>query len=86
VEEPVPTLSVWNVIIVTADLPEELVYQLTRALYEHNDYLRKIHPFARFTTTENTIEHAPIPLHPGAVRYLREQGLSLPEGLVPPGA
>lgn len=85
VEDPVPTLSVWNVIICTADLPDDLVYELTRALFEHRDYLEKIHPFARFSTPQNSVEHAPIPLHPGSTRYLREQGLSLPAALAPQG-
>jgi TRAP transporter TAXI family solute receptor len=75
VDRSVPTISVWNVIICTADLPEELVYDLTRVLFENNDYMQQIHPFARYTTPENTVEHSPIPLHPGAAKYLKEKYL-----------
>jgi TRAP transporter TAXI family solute receptor len=82
VDQAVPTISVWNVIICTADLPAELVYDLTRVLFENSEYLERIHPFARHTTPENTVAHAPIPLHPGAVRYLRQQGLTVPDELV----
>ena len=85
VDEPVPTLSVWNVIICNADLSEDLVYSLTKVLFEHNDYMQKIHPFARFTTPQNTVKHAPIPLHPGTIRYLKESGLAVPDSLVPEG-
>ncbi|MCK4340774.1 MAG: TAXI family TRAP transporter solute-binding subunit [Phycisphaerae bacterium] len=85
VDSPVPTLSVWNVIICQADLPEDLVYKLTKVLFEHNDDMRTIHPFARFTTPENTVERAPIPLHPGTIKYLKEIGLTIPDGLVPKG-
>lgn len=82
VEAAVPTLNVWNVIICTASLDEDLVYDLTRTLFENNEYLRKIHPVARFTTAENTVKHSPIPLHPGALRLLREKGLEIPDRLV----
>jgi len=85
VDNPVPTLSVWNVIICNADLPEDLIYDLTRVLFENNDYMVKIHPFARFTTMENTIKHSPIPLHPGSIKYLREKGLVIPDNLIPKG-
>jgi TRAP transporter TAXI family solute receptor len=82
VDASVPTLNVWNVIICTASLEEDLVYDLTRTLFENNAYLCKIHPFARFTTAENTVKHSPIPLHPGTIRLLREKGLEIPERLV----
>jgi len=82
VEEPVPTISVWNVIICKADLPEDLVYDLVRVLYEQHEYMQKIHPFARYTTAQNAAEHSPIPLHPGTVRYLREVGLGVADRLI----
>jgi len=82
-DEPVPTISVWNVIICTADLAEDLVHDLIKVLFEQNDYMQNIHPFARFTTPENTVRHAPIPLHPGTIKYLREAGFTISETLVP---
>lgn len=83
VDEPVPSLSVWNVIICQAGLPEDLVYDLARVLFENNDHMQKIHPYARYTTPENTVRHSPIPLHPGTVRYLREKGLTVADELLP---
>jgi TRAP transporter TAXI family solute receptor len=82
-EAPVPTISVWNVIICKSDLPADLIYQLVKVLFESNEYMKKIHPMARFTTPENTVKHSPIPLHPGAVRYLKEKGLEVPAELMP---
>ncbi len=83
VDKPVPTLSVWNVIICKRDLPEDLVYQLTKTLFENNDYLQKIHPFARYTTPENAVAKTPIPLHPGAIRAIEEKGVKVPDRLRP---
>ena len=83
VDQPVPTLSVWNVIICKRDLPEDLVYQLTKTLFENIDYLKKIHPFARYTTPDNAVAKTPIPLHPGAIRAIEEKGVKVPDRLRP---
>ena len=32
-------------------------------------------------TPENTVEHSPIPLHTGTIKYLLEKGLEVPERL-----
>jgi TRAP transporter TAXI family solute receptor len=61
------------------DLPGQswttaMVYNLVKALYEHNDYLLKIHPSAAYTTPENAVKYSPIPLHPGTIKYLKEKG------------
>ncbi|MBN2124062.1 MAG: TAXI family TRAP transporter solute-binding subunit [Deltaproteobacteria bacterium] len=74
--------SVWNTFICNAEVDADLVYRLTKAVFEHQDYMIKIHPFAKFTTPENAAQHSVIPLHPGAVRYLQEKGISVPARLV----
>jgi TRAP transporter TAXI family solute receptor len=83
VDQPVPTIGVWNVMICQSTLDEELVYKLVKALYEHNDYLVKIHPSAAYTTPENAVKYSPIPLHPGTIRYLKEIGVAVPASLMP---
>ncbi|MFN2437187.1 MAG: TAXI family TRAP transporter solute-binding subunit, partial [Desulfotignum sp.] len=83
VDENVPTIGVWNVIICQASLETDLVYNLTKALFEHNDYLKKIHPTASYTVPENTVKYSPIPLHPGTIKYLEEKGLTVPEKMKP---
>ncbi|MFP3928598.1 MAG: TAXI family TRAP transporter solute-binding subunit [Desulfobacteraceae bacterium] len=83
VDEPVPTVGVWNVMICQASLDEDLVYELVKALYEHQDYLKSIHPSAVYTTPENAVKHSPIPLHPGTIKYLREAGIEVPDRLIP---
>lgn len=80
---PVKNPSVWNTVICNANMSEDLVYRLVKALFQHKDYLEKIHPFAKYTTPENAIIASPIPLHPGAIKYYRELGLKIPERLIP---
>jgi TRAP transporter TAXI family solute receptor len=74
--------SVWNTFICNADVDSELVYNLTKAVFEHQDYMIKIHPFAKYTTPENAVKHAVIPLHPGAIKYLKDKGVSIPSRLI----
>ncbi len=83
VDTPVPTIGVWNVMICQKSLDMDLVYSLVKALFEHNDYMRKIHPSASYTTPENAVKYSPIPLHPGTIKYLKEKGISIPDRLIP---
>ena len=83
VDSPVSTIGDWNVMICQASLEADLVYQLVKALYEHNDYLIKIHPSASYTTPENAVKYSPIPLHPGTIKYLKEKGINVPAKLMP---
>jgi len=83
VDQAVPTIGVWNVMICQASLKTDLVYSLVKALYDHNDYLLKIHPSASYTTPENAVKYSPIPLHPGTIKYLQEKGVDVPAKLMP---
>lgn len=83
VDSAVPTIGVWNVMICQKSLDTDLVYRLSKALFENNDYLMKIHPSAAYTTPENTVKYSSIPLHPGTIKYLKEKGIPVPERLMP---
>lgn len=77
-DEPAPTLFGANMVIVDADLSEEVVYQITKTLFENVDVIRNSHPAAAGVSVETAVT-VPIPLHPGAERYFREVG-ALPAG------
>jgi TRAP transporter TAXI family solute receptor len=83
VDAAVPTIGVWNVMICQASLDTDLVYSLVKALFENNDYLKKIHPSAAYTTPENAVNYSPVPLHPGTIKYLKEKGVEVPGKLIP---
>jgi len=83
VDQAVPTIGVWNVMICQKSLETGMVYNLVKALYESQDYLLKIHPSASYTTPENAVKYSPIPLHPGTIKYLGERGISVPTKLKP---
>jgi uncharacterized protein len=70
--EPVETLGVDNLLVCREDLPEALVYELTKAFFESLPELAAAHAAARLIDPLQAAA-TPIPLHPGAVRYYREQ-------------
>ncbi len=78
-----PTVGTPNVLFVRADMDEELVYQLTKALFEHKGELEKIHPAAKTIGPEYVLQATLIPLHPGAIRYYQEAGYQVPDALKP---
>jgi TRAP transporter TAXI family solute receptor len=69
-------VDVWNLLVVPENADENLVYEITRTLFEKKDELVKVHKDASFLDLQNqTSGAAPIPFHPGAIRYFKEKGL-----------
>ena len=81
INEAVNTLGVANILVVSEDLPEALVYEVTKVLFTQVEQLAAIHPAAGQISIEYTLESMPIPLHPGAIRYLQESDANIPEPL-----
>jgi TRAP transporter TAXI family solute receptor len=77
------TLGLYNFAIGRADLPDELVYQLVKAVHENQARLVKAHPTAKETLPANVAKNTFLPFHPGAVRYYREMGIKIPDALAP---
>jgi hypothetical protein len=78
----VQTVAQPNFLATNADIPEEHVYQITKAIYENLPFLQAIHPATELMSIENAIEGLPLPLHPGALRYYQEIGVDIPERLI----
>ena len=72
--QPVQTIGVNSILLCRADLPDELVHALTKALFDSLE--RPTSPEARFRWLDAEGASAtPIPLHAGAARYYREREL-----------
>jgi TRAP transporter TAXI family solute receptor len=74
-EEDVSTVAVSNFLVTHAGVSDDLAYEMTRLLYENLDTLEANHMAAADIKIENALNGMPIPLHPGAERYYREQGM-----------
>jgi len=70
----VHTVAVKAMLAVRADLSEDLVYNLTKALFENLDRMAAAHAAGRLISLESAQDGMPIELHPGAARYFAEVG------------
>ncbi|MGI9450778.1 MAG: TAXI family TRAP transporter solute-binding subunit [Geminicoccaceae bacterium] len=76
-KEAVQTLALPVFLATRADVDEETVYQIVKIMFEQVGLLRTIHPAMEALDFETAIDNLPVPLHPGAVRYYGEYGLSI---------
>ena len=81
-EVDVQTIAQPNFLAVNADVDEQHVYLLTKALYENLPFLQAIHKATNAMDVNKAMAGLPVPLHPGAVKYYREIGLEIPENLM----
>ncbi|MFD2215463.1 TAXI family TRAP transporter solute-binding subunit [Metabacillus endolithicus] len=74
IAEDVNTVAVKAMLVVTKDLEEELVYEMTKALFENTDSIT--HAKGEFITPESALEGVGnLEFHPGATKYFEEKGL-----------
>ena len=73
--DDVQTYGVLATLMTSADVPEEHVYQLVRAVFENFDEFKELHPaFANLDPAAMIANGVSAPLHPGAEKYYREKG------------
>jgi TRAP transporter TAXI family solute receptor len=81
IDEPTPTIGTRALWIVNADIPDDLVYSITKALWHETS--RKIldqgHPMGQRIRLETALQGVVVPLHPGAERFYRDVGMQIPE-------
>jgi uncharacterized protein len=82
-EKDYVSIGVYNFAIGRADLPDDLVYKLVKIVFENQPRLVKVTSTASDTLPQNVAKNTFLPFHPGAVRYYREIGISIPDALVP---
>lgn len=76
------TIAQPNFLAVRDDIAEEDVYLITKSIYENLSFLNGIHKATTAMSLEKAIAGLPVPLHPGAARYYKEMGLTIPARLI----
>lgn len=71
----IETIGVKAVLLTSSSVSEEVVYEVTRAVFEGIDSLRRFDPVLDAISTKGMLEGITAPLHPGARRYYEEIGL-----------
>ena len=85
VDEDVKTFRDAGLWIVSAEMDEETVYQLTKTIYDQAglDHMNQVTSVASEMGPDNALVGVEIPLHPGAARYWEEVGVEIPEAAQP---
>ena len=74
-DHDVPTFAGRVILITSARVPEDRVYDITRVLHDRLDAVRRAHRSLTALTPETMPEVGNVPLHPGALRLYRELGV-----------
>uniref|UniRef100_UPI00135C1158 TAXI family TRAP transporter solute-binding subunit n=1 Tax=Geminicoccus flavidas TaxID=2506407 RepID=UPI00135C1158 len=71
-----PTIGVRALWLVSADVPDELVYGITQAFWhpQSQAFLRNVHPRLLDLSLAHALDGMEVPVHPGAAEFYREQG------------
>jgi len=73
VSDDITTVSVKSMLVVRADLSEDLVYKVTKAIFENTDKLG--HAKAKEIKLETALSGVSLPVHPGAKKFFDEKGV-----------
>ena len=73
--EDIQTFGVGATFVSSADVPEEVVYTVVKAVFENFEQFTKLHPaFANLKPEQMIRDSLSAPLHDGAVKYYKEKG------------
>lgn len=73
--EDTETFGVLATLVTSANVPEESVYAMTKAVFENFDEFKSLHPaFANLEPAKMIKDGLSAPLHPGAEKYYKEKG------------
>lgn len=75
-DEDTTTFGVAATLVTTSDVPDDVVYNVVKAVFENFDSFKRLHPaFANLKKEEMVHDALSAPLHPGAKKYYKEVGL-----------
>jgi TRAP transporter TAXI family solute receptor len=75
----VQVAAVTNLLAAHERMDENLAYQITKLLHERTADLVAVHSAAKEITLKSATVGAPIPFHPGALRFYKEKGIKAPD-------
>ncbi|MBM9595879.1 TAXI family TRAP transporter solute-binding subunit [Roseitranquillus sediminis] len=74
-DEDTETFGVKATFVTSAEVPDDVVYEVVSAVFDNFDRFKSLHPaFENLQPEDMVSEGLSAPLHPGAERYYREQG------------
>jgi TRAP transporter TAXI family solute receptor len=74
-KEDVETCGVKATFVTSAKVPENVVYAVTKEVFDNFEDFKTLHPAFEVLTKEDMLTGLSAPLHPGAKKYYKEAGL-----------
>lgn len=74
-KEDVPTFAVKATFCTSADVPDDVVYAITKEVFDNLEEFKKLHEAYTYLTKEEMLQGMSAPIHPGAMKYFKEAGL-----------
>jgi TRAP transporter TAXI family solute receptor len=75
-EHDVTSAGVMAILVARSSVSEELVYSLTKAVFDNLLQFQSSHPAARHLTLHTALSGMALPLHPGSERYFQQNGIA----------
>jgi len=88
--DQVITVPISRIVMMTSTksgLTDDEVYNIVKAIWENRDEWGNVTAaVSKQVVFDAAISEIPVPLHPGAIKYFKEKGVTIPESLMPPEA
>jgi hypothetical protein len=75
-EHDVTSAGVMAILVARSNVSDEVVYSLTKAVFDNLPQFQGSHPAARHLTLHTALSGMALPLHPGAERYFQQNGIA----------
>ena len=75
-KEDVPTFGVCGTLVTSTAVDEEIVYAITKEIFENFEKFKSLHPAYAGLTKKGMLSGLSAPIHRGALRYYRESNLA----------
>ena len=75
IKKPVPTLGAVTILVINKNVPNDIAYAITKALWENHGEFVQVKKVWKKVKLETALLGAATPVHPGAMKYYKEKGV-----------
>ena len=76
-DKPNAEVDVWNILVTNDKMSDQMAYTIVKTVFERKAELVAVHGEAKNIELKSQALGSPIPFHPGAKKYLEEQGVKV---------
>ena len=79
IDQETKTPAVMAILVTHDKVPENVIYEFVKGLYENLATIHASHAPAKQITLDSALNGITVPVHPGAARYYEEKGVTVPD-------